>query len=351
MTTPSGSRFLIPVYNKDYPAFGQVSRAMYAAPAGAALPDTWLTGANLKADILWTDVDPTTKTVVESVQLKGDLNDNTMTILVTPGKDKGNALIVLFDDTDNDGYYDNTGEEIKWSWLIWNVDYSPIPEYGTGSSTTALNNAKGRWMDRNLGATINNVSGSNLPEDANVYGFLFQWGRKDPLNHAQYGINTGENFYIRNNNISSNTTVPMSADATSGTVQIWTNNPMTHYYGGEYSSGLSAVNHQLWNLSTKTVYDPCPPGWRVPPIASWTGHDLASFVNDGRTGSNFGGFYPATHTRNANNALFNTNLHGYYWSVDRYGYNSYIFYFNDVSVRDDYDASRTNGYNVRCIAI
>jgi hypothetical protein len=330
MTTPSGSPFLIPIYNKDYPAFGQVSRAIYAAPdADSSLPENWLDVANLKVGILWTDVDPTTKTVVEKVQLKGDLDDNTLTILVTPGADKGNALIILYDDSNTNGFY-TTGEDIKWSWLIWNVDYTPT----------------GTWMDRNLGAT------TNAPGASTVYGFLYEWGRPHPFNHAQYNTDALENLYVYSNGAASSTSA-VNTDAGSGTITIstWMNNPTTFYYGGDAASGLTTENSNLWSGSSKTVYDPCPSGWRVPDSGSWASGDFGTFADYGRIATSKGGYYPAAGQRfyYSSGNVTNVGTDGYYGYASCSSSVWDYMYFNLSAVYDNESFHRTNGYSIRCI--
>jgi hypothetical protein len=349
MVTPSGDAFLIPVYNADKPEWGQLSRAMFdGADDASKLGNSWLTGANLKVGILWTDVNPATNTVIEAPRLIGSKDDNNLRILITPGADKGNALVILYDDQGTPDQYNSTTDVIKYSWLIWNVDYSPIPEYGA-STTTALNNAKGRWMDRNLGATINNVSGSNLSEDANIYGFMYQWGRPHPLNHPQYGVNACENFYIRNNNTSSNTT-PTPLDATGATVQIWMNNPMTHYVNGTDHSGLATLNDALWSPTSKTVYDPCPPGWRVPESTDWDTSAFTTIINYGTLGNDHGQFYPAVGYLSESNTYVDLHNEGYYASTTLSSvYTDFIsIAYGAASVSSHY---RSLGYSIRCVAI
>ena len=61
-------------------------------------------------------------------------------------------------------------------------------------------------------------------------------------------------------------------------------NPTTFIYSGTswmdwYCTGKSNQNNDLWgNVSgTKTVYDPCPRGWRIPPYQTW--YDFAGLDN------------------------------------------------------------------------
>jgi hypothetical protein len=276
MVTPSGSSFFIPVYDKNTPEWGQVSRAIYDAPdAASKLPINWLDNTKLKVGILWSDVNPATNTVVEAVALAGSVDNNNLRILLTPGAAQGNALVILYDDKATEGLYTEGEDEIKWSWLIWNTTYKPT----------------GAWMDRNLGAMANAHTGDTRP-----YGFMYQWGRKDPLNHAQYNSTTGENFFVYNNG-SAISTLPMHSDADNSTTDVstWVNNPMIHYYDGDQASGLTARNNYLWSPAIKTVYDPCPSGWRIPHDAEWTtANFVASWADFGYENINEGGYYPGS---------------------------------------------------------
>lgn len=109
-------------------------------------------------------------------------------------------------------------------------------------------------MDRNLGAT------SATPGKVGALGLLYQWGRKDP--------------FLGSSSISSSTRAkstlswpsPVSSTSSTGTIAYAVANPTTFIctisstnYDWVYSPRLNA----LWH-SVKTIYDPCPPGWRVP---------------------------------------------------------------------------------------
>ena len=149
--------------------------------------------------------------------------------------------------TDGDCYvavYDSDNN-ILWSWLIW---ATPAPSEATGENGTI-------YMDRNLGA-ITNVG------DYYQRGFLYQWGRKDPFSAANGSDNTAYNF------------VPASGvfytTDSKHDVAYTIKNPTTYIYTGSnwLSSDAYTYNNNsgssLWKDNEKTIYDPCPIGWRVP---------------------------------------------------------------------------------------
>lgn len=136
----------------------------------------------------------------------------------------GNALIAVKD----------ASGKILWSWHVWVTDYDPETDadlYPSGA----------RMMDRNLGA-LNNGS------DVASYGFFYQWGRKDPLPNPVDGSAT----------ISTWPTEIKTYVQEVNTLEYMIQHPTEVALSGTWNSSQS-----LWNPN-KTVYDPCPSGWRVP---------------------------------------------------------------------------------------
>lgn len=178
----------------------------------------------------------------------------------------GNALIGAFDDNDN----------ILWSWHIWAcpnmIENKTIKKSCVQDWT--LNGYE--VLDRNLGALNNSPGVASL-------GLLYQWGRKDPFigaghtndNYADNGRLTTTNYHgdwIVNGKYSNNTNIPYTIE-----------NPTALTYDG--LSSVSTIGGYLWgtngglnregikDLGSKTIYDPCPEGYRVPPV------DAFVFVN------------------------------------------------------------------------
>jgi hypothetical protein len=127
-----------------------------------------------------------------------------------------------------------------------------------------------------------------------------------------------------------------------------------------YYTGLSSTDDSRW-LSEKTIYDPCPLGWRVPDGAEegvWvTAKDLSSgYSNYDNTnkGINFSGdfgndatiWHPASgYARYTDGALWVVGYYGYYWSAkSTYGLN---FYDNN-EVRPSGRNDQANALSVRC---
>lgn len=188
---------------------------------------------------------------------------------------KGNALLAA---------YDGNGT-ILWSWHIWLTD-------------TPVNKVNGNYalMDRNLGATYVPENLTNTFTLTNnqlwaSFGFLYQWGRKDPMMQAplpgqgQYNGWDSVPYWRRmSDGRWEKRTSIISGVASTAKISDVTKAPDTYFGGSAASnnmwfnrtdSGLAnndqntalwgyAVQNQQWGRSfTKTMYDPCPPGYRT----------------------------------------------------------------------------------------
>ena len=147
---------------------------------------------------------------------------------------EGNAVIAAED----------ANGKILWSWHIWLTD----PPQGQ----LYYNNA-GTMMDRNLGAT------SATPGDVCVLGLKYQWGRKDPFLGWKSAVATNS------------WPAAVESKPKTGTIAYATANPMTLIAQGSnydwlYTGGATSIEATRWkgSGSPKTIYDPCPYGWRVP---------------------------------------------------------------------------------------
>ena len=145
---------------------------------------------------------------------------------------EGNALIAA----------KNSSGTILWSWHIWLTDQPKGQVYFNGAGT---------MMDRNLGAT------SATPGDVGALGLLYQWGRKDPF----LGSSSISSCVVAKSTI----TFPavQNSTSTTGTVDYVTKNPTTMLRGATTNNWMYVVDKTLW-ASEKTIYDPCPAGWRIP---------------------------------------------------------------------------------------
>lgn len=151
---------------------------------------------------------------------------------------QGAACVAIYDNSYN----------ILWSWLIW---ATPEPE-------TMEHNGK-TFIKCNLGATNRHDDGYSTNY---VRGFLYQWGRKDAFSAAS-GSNTDVYWFTPTaiNVFVDYPTAPQSMATTieHPTSRIVCLTDATHSWMSE-----SEYNKRPWRDDVKTIYDPCPPGWRVP---------------------------------------------------------------------------------------
>ena len=238
---------------------------------------------------------------------------------------------------------------ILWSWHIWLTDQPEGQVY--------YNNA-GTMMDRNLGAT------SATPGDVGALGLLYQWGRKDPF----LGSSSISSTTLAKSTITWPSAVSTSSSC--GTVDYVTSNPTVFVYASSspYDWHYSSRDNTLWtnSSSTKSIYDPCPAGWRVPDGGSngvWSkalGSGLSfAYTNSSHEGMNFSGkfgsastiWYPASGFRKFyDGSLYYVGDSGYYWSASPNDYYAYYLRFSgNGSVSPSGNDYRVLGHSVRCL--
>ena len=296
-------------------------------------------GAVSSAEVLWetfgTDVTPNVGDLVKNISYK----NGEVTFQTDDTFKEGNAVIAAKDAEGN----------ILWSWHIWLTDQPEEQVY--------YNNA-GTMMDRNLGAT------SATPGDVGALGLLYQWGRKDPF--------LGSSSIYRNTIAKSTITWPSAVQSNSltGTVDYAILNPTTFVKAllssPEYDWHYASRDNTLWTTSdkTKSIYDPCPAGWRVPDdiwskaLGSSSSFEdaLYDYTNVGRNFSGkFGSastiWYPASGSRFFTYGdLLEVSDYGHYWSAYPGSYRAYGLDFDHHErVNPSYGNYRANGYSVRCL--
>ena len=234
---------------------------------------TGLTPATLSgttARVLW-ESGGTRGGVVAEVEHTGS------TICFRTGPNYGNALIGLFD----------AAGRCVWSWHIWHTNYDPW--------ATAQTCASGyTFMDRNLGALTTSVS------DPSLRGLYYQWGRPAPFLHPSSVTSTvpaafisaaGYEYYVHDPLLDGGSVSMTPARALAEPWAYWSG-----LYAGDSNDiddWVTPQNLNLWGnasrsgsystSSSKSIYDPCPPGWRVPAPAAF---EQASFSRTGTSRNN-----------------------------------------------------------------
>lgn len=240
---------------------------------------------------------------------------------------EGNAVIAVYD----------SSNKLLWSWHIWITDM-PADQTFTVSGTDY------KLMDRNLGATASTWSGSG--DVLETYGLYYQWGRKDPsmgppsYNYSQINLMCAPYYDFSSERHTSAEVKQIAAP----TMRDGVENPMylvlptakTQSYEFNW---LDVNNNVLWGCVmqgndisvVKTIYDPCPFGYRVPASELNTLFDNSnsSRVN---TDDTYGHI-----RRSSNGTLFYFPYAGYK-GVDR-GLNSIVGEWKYVGRKGDYQSS------------
>ena len=188
------------------------------------------------AAVLWETWNDDAEVTSGSVLASATYAEDYMIIRTPETLHAGNAVVAA---------YGENGE-ILWSWHIW------VP--ATAVKTESYGGIMGNdVMDRNLGALVAaEASGSQV--DPLSYGMVYQWGRKDPFTAA--GSFNGSDPA---------TCAGMQESVAQGQITLAESiaNPrsMGHINNGDWAD---VPNNEYWIETEKTIYDPCPPGYRVP---------------------------------------------------------------------------------------
>ena len=217
------------------------------------------------AKLMWED----SEGFISGVSLvKGKVN-------FTAEKNVGNAMIAVFDGAGT----------VLWSWHIWGVgDTMPEDEVVSSQATISANSTlkvKYTVMDRTLGAL----------SKTSYFTTLYQWGRKDPIPNSTVYFVDGQAAEIE-------TTYPVHKPGSAADATILTSiqHPecIIDDYKGQAGDWLASDNTNKYNLlwgdnnttyvfnkskpaagkgwtNGKTIYDPCPSGYRVSSKFAWTG--------------------------------------------------------------------------------
>jgi hypothetical protein len=304
-------------------------------------------GSVNSASVLWesygTSTQPSKGSVISSV----DYSNGYVTFKTPSTLRDGNAVIAVMDYAGN----------ILWSWHIWLCkNFSPDT-----SGQVYYNNA-GVVMDRNLGAL------SATRGDVRALGLLYQWGRKDP--------------FLGSSNISSSEAQAKStiswpnyvtSNGTTGTIEYATRNPTTFIAANSlnydwFYTGTELAEKTRWS-SSKTRYDPCPPGWKVPEGGNngiWaralgSNSPFTGFPYDSSNrGIDFGGlfgssasiWYPSSGwLSRGKGVLENVGESGYWWSFSPDGEQKVfrLYISNDGTGNPVGSRYRAYGKSIRCV--
>lgn len=323
-----------------------------------------------------------------------------------------NAVIALCD----------AAGRIVWSWQIWFTDELNADDVIVNANTneTAVAQGLNRFllMDRNLGAmcrldgdatrfpkkregeitviqytdeskTIptgksfttkvyqHGVASNSYYKPLCYCGMKYQWGRKDPFVSPYTSGNWPAfvRFDGDNNEIARIVTANGGFGKGYGiTVASGIAAPDTYYKSNGTTNWLEAHNFDLWGnadgnktdaatnarpYGVKTVYDPCPPGYKVPTIDAFTAFSTTWVVGGFSNGYFFragssdtaGVFFPAAGEINSGGSLASVGADSYYYtgSITRGSNNSHQMQVKNGTVNNNFNTGHGNGRTVRCM--
>jgi hypothetical protein len=319
-----------------------------------------------------------------------DAVSQTADIVANTSGISGNAVVAVYSGASQSG-------EILWSWHIWVTNYDPnVPSNG---NTYTYNSRT--WMDRNLGATTTTVA------TLTTTGLLYQWGRKDPFPGVNVLYNDPDNEYnsipiynasgteLTEGAQTGGTGIQSFATAAANNLSNSILHPMWFYYGtfltnigNDWYTATDtrlSQNDALWGGASlvtptaKTIFDPCPAGWRVPAcsgsLSPWSGFETINSSGTADTYNEYLNFpwqnavwengygriynlasntyYQATGSRGGESGgFYNVGQYGRYWSASigttKPAYATALNFYN-LGVDVTSPLYRAHGHSIRCV--
>ena len=306
-------------------------------------------GANihpLSAKLLWQDTDE----LVEQVAL---VNGR---VQVKMGRSRGNALIAVYDKANPNA----EDAKVLWSWHLWCTPVPQIIEYTaprTGHEYTI--------MDRNVGATTSTLG------LVTTQGLQYQFGRKDPFTTS---LDYDEEVAVFLRNVRSDSLPHLFSYEEPLTIAQAIGKPDVFIHRMNLSGGKWCETSEmkyLWgnpegqveyfpSLTVKTIYDPCPIGYKVPPVdalilkmKSYSQYEHGGIYYAGEEGDNTKLInMPAVHS-----AYYAYGTSIAYWTSSDFGKPNSTFEWGEFGVMHTYyPGSYTLRYNafarpgsIRCV--
>ena len=306
-------------------------------------------GANihpLSAKLLWQDTDE----LVEQVALVNGRGQGKM------GRSRGNALIAVYDKANPNA----EDAKVLWSWHLWCTPVPQIIEYTaprTGHEYTI--------RDRNVGATTSTLG------LVTTQGLQYQFGRKDPFTTS---LDYDEEVAVFLRNVRSDSLPHLFSYEEPLTIAQAIGKPDVFIHRMNLSGGKWCETSEmkyLWgnpegqveyfpSLTVKTIYDPCPIGYKVPPVdalilkmKSYSQYEHGGIYYAGEEGDNTKLInMPAVHS-----AYYAYGTSIAYWTSSDFGKPNSTFEWGEFGVMHTYyPGSYTLRYNafarpgsIRCV--
>ena len=319
--------------------------------AGNGITDPYIANNNgctpAKAELVWQDA----MNLVTDIEYNAGSNGGNISFKVDRSSIRqGNAVIAIKDASD----------AILWSWHVWVTD----EDINDVIEITNHQNVKYNFMPVNLGQCDGNtityeersckvkfIAGDQSKEItikqlANVIATgdnhpYYEWGRKDPFYPSNGMDNTTKTWYDKEGIPSTDN--PAKANLSTGAACIknyilkpnvmHATNTADKLFLNLWSANNSSVSFSDPSVTIKTIYDPCPVGFRLPVSNCFSGFtttgesvestsEINGFYDDNRIGwclytdatRSRTIFFPSTGWRNyVTSAVKGVNVWGYYW--------------------------------------
>ncbi|WP_455430123.1 fimbrillin family protein [Odoribacter splanchnicus] len=354
--------------------------------AGNAITDPYIRNnadcTPAKAELVWQDA----PNLVTDIKYNNTGNGN---ISFTVDKNtirQGNAVIAIKDASD----------KVLWSWHIWVTDEN----IGQTIEVTNHQGKKYKLMSVNLGwcdanavtyaersckvkftaggesQTITVKQASNSITTGNNHPY-YEWGRKDPFLPSNGLANTNKIWYDKDGN--AHTEKPKTENLSTGIAciknYILKPDVMQSQYSGDNTyANLWSADNNVYTVNDKnvikTIYDPSPVGFKLPPSNAFTGftttgnntNNTLSEINGTWSSSSLEGwnfytdssknktiFFPASGYRyHYDGGADDIGGYGYCWSAGPGSQSSgYYLAFTSSSVYPLYNSDRAIGLGVR----
>jgi len=290
-------------------------------------------GTVAKAEVFWETWGTADEPTKGSVVAAASYADGYVTITMPETPHTGNAVVAVRDASD----------VILWSWHIW------VPANEVAADPAGDSMVGGTILDRNLGALIAPTA-SETPLTVEALGLYYQWGRKDPFlgpkDFSDYPSKVGV------------AGAAFTKDANQRTVEYGIANPNVYSYGAGSCDWLTDPVADLWDKDgKKTIYDPCPVGYKVPQYDNalpmwkktndnWTFSDNFWMTNSASTSV----FALAGYIDDGNGSVV-MKKRTFYWSSKEY--TDHIRAYGADVRAPSYNGEKTykaRGASVRCVA-
>ena len=213
------------------------------------------------------------------------------------------------------------------------------------------------WMDRGIGAL------SNEP-GFDSFGMIYQWGRKDPFLPGDQIASTASLIITITPTYDANGNRIYASGISGNGIENAISNPIF------FLKNWSVDKKELWNYPNKTVFDPCPAGWCIPPsgaVADFTTKTSVTYKTDSHLDKNaaFANnltnlFWPYVGYRHVSSGAGYACGHlGIYWcsnfqnteKTNVYVYGGYQNQYNDSSQGKQNYRGPNDGLLGRCVKI